>query len=126
MPSSPAAPVLPRVLGVLTAAYSTAIIVSPRLLAKPCKLTRTDGGVPSAVATMIRAVGIRDAASGLLLALAPQGAALRGALAVRVAADLGDAVVFGLALPDTATKAKVAGFAAAWGALCAYSGRHSG
>ncbi|WP_257890363.1 hypothetical protein [Rhodococcus sp. USK10] len=38
MPSSPPARSLPRVLGVLTAAYSTAIVVSPRLLAKPCKL----------------------------------------------------------------------------------------
>ncbi|PQP19777.1 hypothetical protein C5613_29570 [Rhodococcus opacus] len=33
---------------------------------------------------------------------------------------------FGIALPDAATKAKVAGFAAAWGALCAYSGRPTG
>ncbi|MFD7011511.1 hypothetical protein [Rhodococcus jostii] len=40
--------------------------------------------------------------------------------------DFGDAVVFGIAMPDAATKAKVAGFAAGWGALCAYSGRHTG
>ncbi|MFC9553975.1 hypothetical protein ACFTWF_24330 [Rhodococcus sp. NPDC056960] len=111
-------------MGVLTAAYSTAIIVSPRILAKPCKLTRADGGVSPEVATVIRAVGVRDAASGLLLALAPSGAALRGAVLVRVASDLGDAAVFGIALPDPATKAKVAGFALAWGTLCAYSGRH--
>jgi hypothetical protein len=45
---------------------------------------------------------------------------------VRVVSDFGDAVVFGIALPDATTKAKVAGFAAAWGALCAYSGRHTG
>ncbi|BAH53608.1 hypothetical protein ROP_53610 [Rhodococcus opacus B4] len=112
-------------MGVSTAAYSTAIIISPRLLAKPCKLTRADDGVPAEVATVIRAVGVRDAASGLLLALAPRGAALRGAVGVRVLSDLGDAAVFGFALPDRATKIKVAGVAAAWGMLCAYSGRHS-
>ena len=126
MASTPSARLLPRVLGVLTAAYSTALIVSPRILAKPCKLTRADGGVPPDVATVIRAIGVRDVASGLLLALAPRGVALRGAVAVRVVSDLGDAAVFGFALPDPATKAKVAGVAAAWGLLCAYSGRHSG
>ncbi|MDH6291723.1 hypothetical protein M2275_006661 [Rhodococcus opacus] len=53
-------------------------------------------------------------------------AAVRSAVVVRVVSDFGDAVVFGIALPDATTKAKVAGFAAAWGALCAYSGRHTG
>ncbi|MDF3312002.1 hypothetical protein P3H15_44310 [Rhodococcus sp. T2V] len=43
-----------------------------------------------------------------------------------VCCDLGDAAVFGTALPDPGAKAKVAGFAAAWGMLCAYSGRRSG
>lgn len=126
MSSTSAARVLPRALGVLTAAYSAAIIVSPKLLAKPCKLTRADGAVPPGVSTVIRAVGVRDVASGLVLAAAPSGAALRAAVVVRVVSDFGDAVVFGIALPDAATKAKVAGFAAAWGALCAYSGRHTG
>ncbi|MFC9359610.1 hypothetical protein ACFTZB_23965 [Rhodococcus sp. NPDC057014] len=65
-------------------------------------------------------------ASGLALAAAPAGAALRAAVAVRVVSDFGDAAVFGLALPDAATKAKVAGVAVAWGVLCAYSGRHTG
>ena len=78
------------------------------------------------MSTVIRAVGVRDVASGLVLAAAPSGAALRAAVVVRVVSDFGDAVVFGIALPDAATKAKVAGFAAAWGALCAYSGRHTG
>ena len=124
--STSAARVLPRVLGVLTAAYSVAIIVSPKLLAKPCKLTRADGVVPPEVATVIRAVGVRDAASGLALVTAPAGAALRAAVAVRVVSDFGDAAVFGLTLPDAATKAKAAGVAAVWGTLCAYSGRHTG
>ncbi|MFD9665862.1 hypothetical protein ACFWAY_30265 [Rhodococcus sp. NPDC059968] len=66
---------------------------------------------------MIRAVGVRDAAIGLVLAAAPAGAALRAAVAVRVVSDFGDTAVFGTALPDAATKAKVAGFAAAWGVV---------
>jgi hypothetical protein len=74
---------------------------------------------------VIRAIGVRDTASGLFLALAP-GGALRGAVAVRVFSDFGDAVVCGFALPDTATIVKVAGLAAVWGVLCGYSGRRTG
>ncbi|WP_241962155.1 hypothetical protein [Rhodococcus opacus] len=74
-------------------ATKRAIIVSPKLLAKPCKLTRSDGAVPPGVATVIRAVGVRDVASGLVLTAAPSGAALRAAVVVWVVSDFGDAVV---------------------------------
>jgi hypothetical protein len=126
MTTIPTARLLPQALGVLTAVYSSAVVLSPRILAKPCKLTRADGSVAPEVATVIRAVGARDVASGLLLATAPYGPARRGAVALRAAADFGDATVFGLTLPGAATKLKVAGFAAAWGVLCAYSGRYAG
>jgi len=122
---SPRVP-FPESSGVLTAAYGAAIVVSPRILAKPCALARVGGGVRPEVATVIRAVGVRDTASGLFLALAPRGAALRGAVAVRGFSDFGDAVVFGFALPDTASRVKVAGLAAVWGVLCGYSGRRTG
>ncbi|RZL24871.1 MULTISPECIES: hypothetical protein [Rhodococcus] len=122
----PTARLLPQALGVLTAAYSAALVLSPRILAKPCKLTKADGSIAPEVATVIRAVGARDVASGLLLAMAPYGPARRGAVAFRAAADLGDAAIFGSTLPGTATRLKVAGFAATWGLLCAYSGRYAG
>nr|WP_271209041.1 hypothetical protein [Rhodococcus wratislaviensis] len=119
-------PTLAGPLGASTATYSLALIASPRLLATPCKLTTTAGTVTSHVATLIRVIAVRDTASGLAMALAPTGPALRGAVADRAASDFGDAAIFGAALPDVPTKAKIAGFAAEWGLLCAYSGRHTG
>ncbi len=110
----------------MTAAYSAALVLSPKILAKPCKLTQADGSVAPGVATVIRTVGARDVASGLFMALAPHGPARRGAVALRAVADLSDAALFGSTLAGTPTKLKVAGFAAAWGLLCAYSVRYAG
>ena len=50
--------------------------------------------------------------------LAPPGAALRTALAVRVACDAGDAIGFGVAVPPS-SRAKVIAVAAGWGLICA-------
>jgi hypothetical protein len=50
--------------------------------------------------------------------LAPAGAALRTALAVRVACDAGDAIGFGVAVPRS-SRAKVIAVAAGWGLICA-------
>lgn len=99
-------PALARLLGASTATYRLALIASPRLLATPCKLTATDGTIPSHVATLIRAIAVRDTASGLAMVLAPTGPALRVAVAARAASDFGDAAIFGAALPDAPTKAK--------------------
>ncbi|MFF7551551.1 hypothetical protein ACFZA9_01470 [Streptomyces olivaceus] len=107
-----------RTLGAVTAAYSAAIIVRPVVLARPCGMTDEDGTVPPATATLIRAVGARDVAVGGVMALARSPRTLRAAAVCRVAADLSDAVVFGAALTGR-QRAKVAGFAAGWGALSA-------
>ncbi|MFF3849790.1 hypothetical protein [Streptomyces sp. NPDC002328] len=108
-----------RVLGAATAAYSVAIMIRPAWLARPCGLTRADGTVPAPTALLIRAIGARDAALGTAMLLAPDLRSLRTATACRVAADLSDAALFGTALPDRAGRAKAAGAAATWGALCA-------
>jgi hypothetical protein len=73
---------LPRILGVITAAYSVAIIVKPVLLARPCGLS--DGPdqahVAPAVRTLIDGIGARDVAIGTAMVLAPRGPALQAAL----------------------------------------------
>jgi hypothetical protein len=118
----------PRVLGLITAAYSVAIGVRPVLLARPCGLA--DGPdqqhVSPAVRTLIGGIGARDAAIGTAMVFAPPGPALRLAIAARVASDLGDAVFFGSRLPDPGRRVRIGLFAAGWAALCALSARWAG
>jgi hypothetical protein len=114
-------PVLTRVLGAATAAYSALIIVRPAVLAKPCGLVSTSGEVSAGTRTLIGGIGARDAAIGLAMVLARPGRALRVAIAARVAADAADAVIFGLTLPDRRARKKVALFAATWATLCGVS-----
>jgi hypothetical protein len=106
-----------RVLGAITVAYSVAIIAVPKLLAKPCRMTDVTGGTPMPVRTLIRGIGARDAAIGVAMMVAPPGIALTTATVCRVASDAGDAVAFGIGLPDASTKLKIAGFAVLWAAL---------
>ncbi|MFI5611888.1 hypothetical protein [Amycolatopsis sp. NPDC051903] len=109
-------PVLTRALGAATAAYGATTIAFPRVLAKPCGLPTT-----TPVRTLIAAIGARDTAIGLAMALAPAGAPLRTAVSARVASDTADAVVFGLGLPDRSARPKVVAAALGWAALCAVS-----
>jgi hypothetical protein len=106
-----------RALGAVTVAYSVAIVAAPKLLAKPAKMTDLTGDPSASVRTLIRGIGVRDAAIGLGMMAAPPGVALTAVTLCRVAADAGDAVAFGIGLPDASTKAKIAGFAALWAAL---------
>lgn len=112
---------IPRLLGVATAGYSVAIIARPGLFTKPTALQAEGAPLPTATAIGVRALGGRDLASGLAMALAPSGKALRTAIAVRVGADLVDLVVLGTSLPDATARTKAAGVAAAWGTLCGLS-----
>lgn len=112
---------IPRLLGVATAGYSVAIITRPELFTKPTKLQADGAPLPTATAIGVRALGGRDLASGLAMALAPAGRALRTAIAVRVGADVADLVVLGTSLPDRDARAKAAAVATAWGGLCGLS-----
>jgi hypothetical protein len=112
---------IPRLLGVATAGYSVAIIARPELFTKPTALQAEGAPLPTATAIGVRALGGRDLASGLAMALAPSGKALRTAIAVRVGADLVDLVVLGTSLPDATARTKAAGVAAVWGTLCGLS-----
>jgi hypothetical protein len=109
---------IPRVLGAATAAYSVAIIAKPELFARPTGLAPSREAIPRGTAIGIRALGGRDLASGLAMAFAPEGTPLRTAVAVRVGSDVVDLVLLGTTLPDRQARAKAAGVAAVWGALC--------
>ena len=62
---------IPRLLGAATAAYGAAVAAKPDVLLSPTKLSG-GGRTPSAGTTLLaRAVGGRDLASGLAMALAP-------------------------------------------------------
>src|ERR1041384_3702759 len=80
---------LPRLLGLATAAYGAAIVVKPELLLTPSGLPRHEPHLH----TFTRTLGIRDLASGVAMAVAPTRKAMRVAIGVRVASDAGDLVV---------------------------------
>ncbi|MEJ8279651.1 hypothetical protein [Pseudonocardia spirodelae] len=112
---------IPRLLGAATAAYGAAVAVKPDVLLAPAKLAGEGRPAPAGAATLARAVGGRDLASGLAMALAPAGTPLKAAIAVRVGADVVDLAVLGSQLPDRDAREKATLVAAAWGALCALS-----
>jgi hypothetical protein len=107
---------LARLLGAATAAYGVGTLAYPRLLAKPCRLTETDGGTSWKVDVLIRALGVRDAASGLAIMLSPHGRPLQFALALRAVADAGDAATFGPVVPE-GLRGKVVAAAGGWALL---------
>jgi uncharacterized protein DUF4267 len=110
----------PRALGVATALYGVAITARPELLLKPSGMLRGDKPEPEQE-TFVRTLGVRDVASGIAMAVAPGRTAMRTAIAVRVASDLGDLVVLGQALRGKPERTKVMAVAGGWGALCALS-----
>jgi hypothetical protein len=110
--------VIPRALGALTAAYGAYTLARPHSLARVAGLVTPDQPVSRATRNLGWAIGGRDFASGVAIMLAPAGAALRTALAVRVACDAGDAIGFGVAVPRS-SRAKVIAVAAGWGLICA-------
>ncbi len=107
---------LPRTLGVLTAVYGLSTLAKPSIFAKPAGLS--DAEPPAPVSILVRAVGVRDVANGVAMALAPAGPALRLAIGARIAADLGDALTFA-ASPnaDPAAQRKAIGVGVGWGVL---------
>ncbi|MDR7304145.1 hypothetical protein [Haloactinomyces albus] len=109
----------PRLLGVATITFGLAVTVRPKLLASPCGLTDARGRLAGDVAVLCRGIGIRDVLSGLAMTAAHSTPALRRAIAVRIAADLGDAALFGTLLPDTRARGKAAAAAMTWASLCA-------
>ncbi|MET9637196.1 hypothetical protein ABZY83_12360 [Streptomyces virginiae] len=105
-----------KIMGAATLGYGIAVARRPAVLARPCGLS--DQG---SSALLIRALGVRDAALGAAMVLAPSGLALRTAVLCRIAADAGDALLFGTFLARGTERAKAASVALAWGALCGWT-----
>ena len=76
-------PVLSRVLGVSTIAFGALEFAKPDLWAKPTGIT----GPSPAMRTWHQTLGARDVVSGLAMALAPAGPALRAATLFRIVSD---------------------------------------
>lgn len=111
-------PTFARMMGGLTVAYSVAVLASPKIFAKPCRLLAEDGTVPADVAPLIRSIASRDAVVGLAMTVAPAGAGLRLVTALRAVSDLGDAGILGSAVPDRRARNKVIAVSGGWAALC--------
>lgn len=108
----------PRALGALTAAYGVYTLARPHSLARLTGLLTADRPASPATRNLGLAIGARDVVSGTAMMLAPSGTALRAALAVRVAFDVGDAIGFGVTVPPS-SRAKVIAVTAGWGLICA-------
>ncbi|WP_435602604.1 hypothetical protein [Streptomyces sp. bgisy130] len=106
-----------RAVGVATAVYGVAVTAVPALLARPSGLVGEEGRTERATRTSLRPLAWRDAVSGLALAVAPEGPALRTAAYVRIAADFGDAVLLGATLPGRDRKLAAVAVSVGWGAL---------
>ncbi len=111
----------PRLLGVATAAYGVGIIAKPELFLRPTGLLGGSASPSAEQSVMTRAIGGRDVATGVAMAVAPAGNPLRTAVAVRTAADVVDVVALGGGLPEQDGREKATMAAAGWGALCALS-----
>lgn len=105
-----------RAVALATVGYSVAISVSPKLLAKPCRLLDATGGVPTSVAELTRSIGVRDAALAAALVVSPTGRPMAVLTAARVVSDGADAVWFARLAPGK-QRIKVAGAAGGWAVL---------
>ena len=115
-------PVLSRVLGVSTIAFGALEFAKPDLWAAPTGIT----GPSPAMRTWHQTLGARDVLSGLAMAVAPAGPALRAATLFRIVSDTTDALAFGLNAPDARRKAKAVGAALGYAALNGLSLRWAG
>ena len=106
-----------RALGAATCAYGAAAAYRPGLLARPLGLVDSHGPVGPYHALAVRPMAWRDAATGLAMLVAPKGPALATVTAVRIASDVGDALLFGAALPGRFRRAGAVTSALGWAAL---------
>ena len=106
-----------RGVGAATAVYGLLVAARPELLARPSGLVEPDGGVARATAVSLRPLAWRDAASGIAMVVAPVGVPLVAVTLLRVAADLGDAVLLGSTLTGRSTRLKAVAVSVGWGAL---------
>ncbi|MGF1240071.1 hypothetical protein ACQSME_22800 [Streptomyces sp. 2-6] len=108
-----------RVVGAATTAYGVTAVRRPDWLARPVGMAGEQGGTHPYTAMALRPLAWRDAAGGLAMLLAPAGPALVTAAAVRIASDVGDAVLFGRTVTGRVRRAGAVASALGWAALTA-------
>ncbi|MFQ6142373.1 hypothetical protein ACLMNJ_04755 [Streptomyces seoulensis] len=108
-----------RVIGAATAAYGVAAACRPDWLARPVGMVGEQGDTHPHTDMALRPLAWRDAADGLAMLLAPAGPALLTAAAVRIASDVGDAVLFGRTVTGRFRRAGAVAGALGWAALTA-------
>jgi hypothetical protein len=106
-----------RTIGTVTALYGLVVTARPELLAAPSGLVDGAGRTEDHTRISLRPLAWRDMASGAAMATAPPGPALTTATLVRIAADFGDALLLGRALPGRARRLGVVAVSVGWGAL---------
>ncbi|MCS0605551.1 hypothetical protein NX794_30750 [Streptomyces sp. LP11] len=108
-----------RAIGAVTFVYGIATACRPGLLARPSGLVERHGGVAPHTAMVLRPMAWRDAASGLAMVVAPDGPALATASALRIASDVGDALLLGRTLSGRVRRTGAVASALGWAALTA-------
>ncbi|MGW6425882.1 hypothetical protein ACWF82_24680 [Nocardia sp. NPDC055053] len=93
-----------RLLGLATAAYGVSVAARPEVLLRPCGWEVDRSGSRA----LARMVGCRDTISGAAMVLAPDARVARAAAGVRIAADLTDAVVLGMAVDPRLRRTAIA------------------
>ncbi len=106
-------------VGAATVAYGAVAAYRPDWLARPVGLVDARRETHPYTAAVLRPLAWRDAAGGLAMLLAPKGPALVTATAVRIASDVGDAVLFGTAVPGRVRRAGAVVTALGWAGLTA-------
>ncbi|MFK4149920.1 hypothetical protein [Streptomyces sp. NPDC004065] len=106
-----------RTLGATMVVYGGVIARRPDWLARPAGLVDDQGRTAPSTALALSGLAWRDAATGLAMLVAPRGPALVTATAVRMASDVGDALLFGRALPTRTGRAGTLVTALGWAAL---------
>lgn len=109
----------PRVMGAITVGYALLVPVSPEVMTDAIGLSH--GAAAPDLALLTRTMLLRDLACGLAMVFAPAGWPLLTAIAIRVASDLGDALVMGAGLPTDADRCAALVVAGGFGVLCALS-----
>lgn len=109
----------PRAMGVITVGYALYVLAYPEAMTGPTALS---SGEPDAgLATLTRSMLVRDLACGVAMIAVPAGWPLLTALGIRVASDLGDAVIMGTSLPTAEARGSAIAVAGVFAALCALS-----
>lgn len=106
-------------MGAVTVVYAVAVLVHPETMTDPLGLS--DGTATADQELLTRSMLARDLACGLAMMFVPAGWPLLTAIGIRVASDLGDAVIMGTGLPTAPERMSALLVAGGFGVLCALS-----